>query len=78
MTGTGTGRLVRIEAKMNGAKYREVLDENLFQSTQDLRLGRRFTFQPDNEPKHTSKTAQEWFRDMSLPNNTERKKIDKL
>ena len=24
----GTGRLVRIEAKMNGAKYREILDEN--------------------------------------------------
>ena len=28
----GTGRLVRIEAKMNGAKYREILDENLLQS----------------------------------------------
>ena len=25
----GTGRLVRIEAKMNGAKYREILDEIL-------------------------------------------------
>jgi hypothetical protein len=34
-----TGRLVRIEGKMNGAKYREILDENLLQSTQDLRLG---------------------------------------
>ena len=44
----GTWRLVRIEGKMNGAKYREVLDENLLdetllQSAQDLRLGRRFT-----------------------------------
>ena len=28
----GTGRLVRIEGKMNGAKYREILDENLLQS----------------------------------------------
>uniref|UniRef100_A0A8C7IBR7 ADP-ribosylhydrolase ARH1 n=1 Tax=Oncorhynchus kisutch TaxID=8019 RepID=A0A8C7IBR7_ONCKI len=27
----GTGRLVRNEAKMNGAKYREILDENLLQ-----------------------------------------------
>ena len=35
----GTGRLVRIKGKINGAKYREILDENLFQSTQDLRLG---------------------------------------
>jgi hypothetical protein len=34
-----TGRLVRIEGKMNGAKYREILDENLLQSTQDLKLG---------------------------------------
>ena len=35
----GTGRLVRVEAKMNGAKYRETLDENLLQSAQDVRLG---------------------------------------
>jgi hypothetical protein len=28
----GTGRLVRIEGKMNGVKYREILDENLLQS----------------------------------------------
>ena len=35
----GTVRLVKIEGKMNGAKYREILDENLLQSAQDLRLG---------------------------------------
>jgi hypothetical protein len=33
----GTGRLVRIEGKMNGAKYRGILGENLLQSAQDLR-----------------------------------------
>ena len=54
----GTGRLVRIEAKMSGAKYREILDENMLQSVQDLRLGRRFTFQQENNPKHTAKTTQ--------------------
>ena len=52
----GTGRLVRIEGKMNRAKYREILDENLLQSAQDLRLGQRFTFQQDKNPKHTAKT----------------------
>uniref|UniRef100_A0AAZ3RZD4 Transposase n=1 Tax=Oncorhynchus tshawytscha TaxID=74940 RepID=A0AAZ3RZD4_ONCTS len=62
----GTGRLVRIEAKMNRAKYREILDENLLQSAQGLRLGQRFTFQQDNDPKHTAKTTQEWLRDKSL------------
>jgi hypothetical protein len=35
----GTGRLVRIDGKINRAKYREILDENLLQITQDLRLG---------------------------------------
>ena len=60
----GTGRLVRIEAKMNGAKYREILNENLLQSPQVLRLGRRFTFQPDNVPKHTTKTMQDWLPDF--------------
>ena len=62
----GTGRLVRIEAKMNGAKYREILDENLLQSAQDLRLGRRFTFHQDNDPKHTAKATQEWILDKPL------------
>ena len=50
---------------MNGEQYREILDENLLQSTQDLRLGRKFTLQQDNNPKHTAKTTQEWLRDKS-------------
>uniref|UniRef100_A0A674A3F9 Tc1-like transposase DDE domain-containing protein n=1 Tax=Salmo trutta TaxID=8032 RepID=A0A674A3F9_SALTR len=60
----GTGRLVRIEGKMNGVK--EILDENLLQSAKDLRLGRKFTFQQDKDPKHTAKTMQEWLRDKPL------------
>jgi hypothetical protein len=31
--------LVRIEGTMNGAKYRQILDENLLQSANDLRVG---------------------------------------
>jgi hypothetical protein len=49
---------------MNRAKYREILDENLLQSAQDLRLGRRFTFHI--KPKHTAKTTQEWIRENGL------------
>jgi hypothetical protein len=45
ISATGTGRKVRIKGKMNRANYREKLDENLLQSTQDLTLGQRFTFQ---------------------------------
>jgi hypothetical protein len=51
---------------MNEAKYREILDENLLQSARNLRLGRRFTFQQDNDPKHTAKTTREWLLDKSL------------
>ena len=53
----GTERLVRIEGRMNAAKYREVLEENLLQSASDLRLERRFTFQHYNDLK--------WLRDKS-------------
>ncbi|KAI2654844.1 Transposable element Tcb1 transposase [Labeo rohita] len=62
----GTGRLVAIEGKMNAAKYRDILDENLLQSAQDLRLGRRFTFQQDSDPKHTAKITKEWLHNNSV------------
>ncbi|XDV46981.1 hypothetical protein PO909_016757 [Leuciscus waleckii] len=62
----GTGRLVAIEGKMNAAKYRDILDENLLQSALDLRLGRRFTFQQDNDPKHTAKITKEWLHNNSV------------
>ena len=42
---------------MNGTKYREILDENLLQSVQDLRLGQSFPFQQDNDPKHLHDVA---------------------
>ncbi len=43
-----------------------ILDENLLQSAQDLRLGRRFTFQQDNDPKHTAKITKEWLHNNSV------------
>ena len=39
----GTGKLVRVDGKMDGDKYRTILEEN-------LRPG-GFTFQQDNDPK---------------------------
>ena len=63
---TGPVKLVRIKGKMNGAKYREILDENLLQSTQDLKSGTKFPLPTGQKPKHTDKTIQEWLRDKSL------------
>ncbi len=53
----GTEGLVRVEEKLNAPKYWDNLNENPIQSIQNLRLGRRFTFQQDNEPKHTARVA---------------------
>jgi hypothetical protein len=46
---SGTGRLVRIEGKMNSAKYREILDENRLQSTHDL-TGMKFHLPTGQRP----------------------------
>ena len=62
----GTGKLVKIEGVMNGAKYREIVEETVFQSARDLRLGQRFTFQQDNDPKHTAKATLKWFKGKYL------------
>ena len=62
----GSGRLVKIEGKMNAAMYRDILEENLLQSALDLRLGRWFIFQQDNDPKHTAKISKEWLQDSSV------------
>ena len=57
----GTGELVRVQGIMDGTQYRQILNENLFKSARDLKLGRRFTFQQDNDPKHTARATKEWF-----------------
>uniref|UniRef100_A0A8C4SAY0 Tc1-like transposase DDE domain-containing protein n=1 Tax=Erpetoichthys calabaricus TaxID=27687 RepID=A0A8C4SAY0_ERPCA len=44
----------------------DILNENLLQSTLDLRLGRQFIFQQDNNPKHTAKISKEWLQDNSV------------
>ncbi|CAM4711958.1 unnamed protein product [Leuciscus chuanchicus] len=38
----------------------------MLMSALDLRLGRRFIFQQDNDPKHTAKITKEWLRDNSV------------
>ncbi len=54
---TGTEGLIRVEEKLNAPKYRDSLKENPVQSIQNLRLGRRFTFQQDSDPKDTARVA---------------------
>lgn len=60
----GTGAPVRVVGKLNGPKY--ILNENLVQSAQDLRVGWRFIFQQDNDLRYTAKIMQESLRDTSV------------
>uniref|UniRef100_A0A8C6UEJ9 Tc1-like transposase DDE domain-containing protein n=1 Tax=Neogobius melanostomus TaxID=47308 RepID=A0A8C6UEJ9_9GOBI len=35
-------------------------------SARELRLGQRFTFQQDNDPKHKAKSTMEWFKNKHI------------
>ena len=52
----------RIEGRINGAMYREVLGDNLLPSVRALKMGRGWVFQHDNDPKHTAKAGKEWLK----------------
>ena len=44
----------------------KVFEGNLFHTSRDLRLERRFTFQQDNDPKHTAKATLQVFKAKHL------------
>ncbi|CAM4639771.1 unnamed protein product [Leuciscus chuanchicus] len=62
----GTGQLHRIEGRMDGAMYREILTNNFLPSVRALKMGRGWVFQHDNDPKHTARATKEWFRKKHL------------
>ncbi|KAL0155377.1 hypothetical protein M9458_049640, partial [Cirrhinus mrigala] len=58
----GTERLHRIEGRMDGAMYHEILGNNLLPSVRALKMGRGWVFQHDSDPKHTASATKEWLR----------------
>ena len=64
-TSSGTGNLQHVEGKMDAVKYQEILGEKVMPSVRKLKLGRHWTFQQDNDPKHTSKSTKAWFQKKS-------------
>lgn len=62
----GTGRLTIIDGRMDSVKYQSILKENLVPSANQLGHGRRYTFQQDNDPKHTSKSTKAWLKNNKV------------
>ncbi len=62
----GQGCLVHIIGTMNAVLYKEIVEDNLLQSAQQLCLHQAFVFQQDNDPKHTAQVIEAWFRDNNI------------
>ena len=53
----GTGALHKIDGIMREENYVDILRQHL-----KLKLGCKWVFQIDNDPKHTSKVVEKWLR----------------
>ena len=62
ITPSGVGQLHRITGIMNADVYVQILTKSLLGTLRSYGLNsRRVIFQQDNDPKHTSKKARQWF-----------------
>jgi transposase len=62
MTAHGVGWMCRIDGIIDAALYTEILDDYVFTTVDYYGMERdSFVFQQDNDPKHTSRMAREWF-----------------
>ena len=62
------GRKVgRALGKINAEQYCEILEDGMVESSKALEMekGEQY-FQQDNDPKHTSKQAKQWFEDNDI------------
>ncbi|MGH0169174.1 UNVERIFIED_CONTAM: hypothetical protein FKN15_056301 [Acipenser sinensis] len=58
---TGPGALVKVNCIMNSTQYQDIVA-----SARRLKLGRKWIFQQDNDPKHTSKSTKKWLIDHKI------------
>lgn len=62
---SGVGKLVKIDTRLTGAGYVDILAENLQNSAEMMGLG-QFIFQQDNDPKHTSRLAKQFLEQKGI------------
>ena len=65
----GTGARHIIDGTMRKENYVDIL-KHLKTSVRKLKLGRKWVFQMDNDPKHTSKVVAKWLKDNQSPDLT--------
>ncbi|KAI4895152.1 hypothetical protein NFI96_027349 [Prochilodus magdalenae] len=62
----GPGNLLAVNGTMKKEQYIKILNNNIRQSAEKLGLGNRWTFQHDNDPKHTAKVVKKWLADKNI------------
>lgn len=62
----GTGALHKIDGIMRKENFEDILKQHLKTSAWKLKLGRKWVFKMDNDPKHTSKLLTKWFKDNKV------------
>ena len=62
----GTGAFDKIDRFMRKENYVDILKQHLKTSVRKLKLGRKWVFQMDNDPKHTSKVVAKWLKDNKV------------
>jgi len=67
MMAGGVGIACQIEGTMTGEMYTDILDTHLRETFDKFEIdGDNYIFQHDNDPKHTSKKAQQWLEDNDI------------
>ena len=62
----GTGALHKIDDILREGNYVDILKQHLKISVRKLKLRRKWVFQMDNDPKHTSKVVAKWLKDNNV------------
>ena len=55
-----------IDRRMDGVKYRYILEDNLQKSVEKMWFINEWWSKQDNDPKHTAKATQKWFVDKDI------------
>jgi hypothetical protein len=62
----GVGDLYLVDGIMESEQYKQILRNHFKPSAQRLFGGKDYTFQQDNDPKHTSNATRQYMRQLRL------------